>query len=70
METFNEYLSTKGIEGVSKNEFHYTQNIAGGSGLTIGRGLDLAKNDKDDLRRMNINKDVIKKLSPYIGLMG
>ena len=70
METFNEYLSEKGIEGESKNKFHYTQNIAGGSGITIGRGLDLAKNNEWDLKKLGISETVINKLKDYIGLIG
>ena len=69
-QTFNQYLSVPGIEGPSKNQLHYTQNKAGGSGVTIGRGLDLAKHSDKDLENMEISEVVRKKLTPYLGLTG
>jgi hypothetical protein len=70
MASFNEYLSTPGIEGGSKNVFHYTQNQAGRSGLTIGRGLDLGVNSEHDLKQLGIKQSVINKLKPFIGKVG
>ena len=67
---FNTYLSDPNIEGESKPYLHYTQNIAGASGLTIGRGLDLGKHGDKDLREMNFSKNLRIKLAPYLGLTG
>lgn len=68
MASFNKYLSTPGIEGGSKNVFHYTQNQAGRSGLTIGRGLDLGVNSEHDLEQLGIKESVRKKLKPYMDI--
>jgi hypothetical protein len=68
--SFNTYLSDPNIEGPSRPILHYTQNMAGESGLTIGRGLDLGKHSKDDLKRMGFSENLRNKLAPYTGLIG
>lgn len=40
----------------------------GGSGVTIGAGLDLGQHTADDLTRMGISAPTIEKLEPYLGL--
>ena len=38
------------------------------SGVTISVGFDLGARNKNDLKRLNLNDDLIKKLEPYLGM--
>jgi hypothetical protein len=42
--------------------------IAGQSGVTIATGFDLGARSADDLRKLGLSEDLIKKLAPYLGL--
>jgi len=40
------------------------------SGVTIGAGYDLGQHSAGDLRALNLPDDLIKRLTPYVGLQG
>src|SRR5262249_52129850 len=73
-----DYYSNVNSEWITKNEGGssrkgYVPRVKGGSdnsGVTIAAGFDLGQHSLDDLRRLNLSDDLIKRLSPYLGLTG
>lgn len=73
-----DYYSNVNTKWITTNEggslpngyFPRVENAGNPSGVTIAAGFDLGKHSVAGLRRLGLSEDLIKRLSPYLGLTG
>lgn len=73
-----DYFSNVNDDVIVKNEGGsllqgYVPRVRGGpdhSGVTVAAGFDLGQHSTTDLRNLGLSKDLVEKLSPYLGLTG
>lgn len=58
------------LEGSLKTEGNVPDHLKSKSGVTISTGFDLGARNKEDLNKLKLPSDLVKKLEPYLTLQG